>query len=127
MGRGRRMTIGAFLAALGQFDGPTANVYLQMVYGALNAAMRRALEAMMLDLAKYDVKPLPFEQKLIDRGVAQGLLKGKRAALLRLVARQKITLTDDELARVDTCDDEATLDRWFDNAFTATSASELFA
>ena len=64
----------------------------------------------------------PFAQTLVDRGK----LEGKREALLRLLARAGIALTDDNRSRIKTCTDGATLDRWFDNAFGAKTATDVF-
>ncbi len=68
----------------------------------------------------------PFAQQLIDRGklegkldglregkldgLREGKLDGLRDALLRLLARAGITLTDDDRARIQACTDTETLD-----------------
>ena len=71
----------------------------------------------------------PFAQQLIDRGKLEGKLegeiKGTRGALLRLVARAGITLSEEERARVDACTDLATLDRWVDNVLGAKTAADV--
>ena len=85
----------------------------------------------------------PFMQRLIDEGELRGELKGLRdgkleglrdgkleglrEALLRLVARAGITLTDDDRARIQSCDDAPTLDRWVDNVLGAKTAAEVLA
>ena len=58
-------------------------------------------------------------------GLAEGELKGKRDALLRLLARAGIALTDDDRARIQACADAAVLDRWVDNVLGAKTASEV--
>jgi hypothetical protein len=97
----------------------------------------------------------PFAQKLIDRGKLEGFrdgeikgrhegkleglrdgkleglhdgkLEGLREALLRLVARAGITLTDDDRARIHACDDPATLDRWIENVLGAKSIDDVMS
>jgi len=63
----------------------------------------------------------PFAQQLIDRGE----LKGKREALLRLMTRMGIPLTEEERSRIEACTDAATLDRWFDNLIGAKTAADV--
>jgi predicted transposase/invertase (TIGR01784 family) len=58
-------------------------------------------------------------------GKIEGELKAKRDAVLHLLMRAGIILTDDERARILVCADPATLDRWFDNALGAKSAAEV--
>ncbi len=56
----------------------------------------------------------------------EGKLEGKREALLRLLERRGIVLTDEDRARIAACADAATLDRWFDLALGAKTATEVF-
>ena len=60
-------------------------------------------------------------------GLAEGLAEGKRDALLRLLARRGLVLTEDARARVGACADIATLDRWFDNALAAKTVADVFS
>ena len=77
----------------------------------------------------------PFAQQLIDRGKLEGLREGKiegkiegtRDALLRLVARAGIALSEDDRARVQACTDLTTLDRWIDNVLGAKTAADVFS
>jgi predicted transposase/invertase (TIGR01784 family) len=62
-----------------------------------------------------------------QEGHRSGVAEGKRAALLRLIARRGLALTEEEHARVVACADEETLDRWFDRALVATSAAEALS
>lgn len=59
-----------------------------------------------------------------QEGHRSGVVEGKRDALMRLISRRGITLTEDDRARVVACTEEATLDRWFDNALVAKTAAE---
>jgi hypothetical protein len=68
------------------------------------------------------------QQELIEKGRTEGLTSGQaiaaRSALRRVLARRQIALTPVELARIETCDDLATLERWLDQAVTAASLAE---
>jgi len=57
--------------------------------------------------------------------LAKGELKAMRDALLRLLVRAGIALTDDDRARIQACEDAAVLERWFDNVLGAKTASEV--
>jgi predicted transposase/invertase (TIGR01784 family) len=60
------------------------------------------------------------------KGHASGVLDGKRAAVIRLVTRLNVELSDGDRARIAACNDAATLDRWFDNALGAKTAKDVF-
>ncbi len=62
-----------------------------------------------------------------DEGVEEGELKGMRNALLRLLTRAAIALTDEERARIQSCTDTATLDRWIENVLGAKTAGEVLS
>jgi predicted transposase/invertase (TIGR01784 family) len=61
------------------------------------------------------------------RGEIKGKLDGLRNALLRLVARRAIPLSEDDHARILACTDGATLDRWLDRVVEAKTASDVFS
>lgn len=62
-----------------------------------------------------------------QEGVAEGILRGKREALLVLLAHRGVVLMEENRASIGACTDSALLDRWFQRALTATSAAEVFA
>ena len=102
-----------------------ASVYRTLIYDALGEALRRKVEQMNLERIGPFQEP-PYVLKLKERAVAEGLAKGLRTALLKLVARAGLTLTEDERARIDACDEPAVLDRWLDNLHEAKTAADLF-
>jgi hypothetical protein len=53
--------------------------------------------------------------------------QGEAKALLRVLDRRGLTVSDDQRERMLTCTDIATLEGWLDKAVTASSADELFA
>jgi predicted transposase/invertase (TIGR01784 family) len=63
----------------------------------------------------------------VEEGVVKGELKGRREALLRLLARAGIALSDDDRARIQACSDVATLDRWIENVLGAKTAADVFS
>ncbi len=58
-------------------------------------------------------------------GHREGAIEAKRDAVLRLLSRAGIALTEAERARIDACNDVATLDRWLENVLGAKSAAEV--
>ncbi|MCC6559183.1 MAG: Uma2 family endonuclease [Polyangiaceae bacterium] len=52
---------------------------------------------------------------------------GKRDALLRLLARAGIALTDEERTRIEACEDGSTLDRWVENVLGAKTAADVLS
>lgn len=57
---------------------------------------------------------------------AIGIFKGKRAAILAVLAARGIEVSSEVRARIEACQDEAMLDRWIANAARASSAEEVF-
>jgi hypothetical protein len=129
----------AALVALARLDQEHAMVYFQVIWNALREPMRRALEALVMERQIEDEERFPFVRELIDRGKLRGLregelkgmregkLEGKRDALLRLLARAGIVLSESERERVQACTDMATLDRWIDNVLGATTAIDVLS
>ncbi len=61
------------------------------------------------------------------KGLGEGELQGLREALLRRTTRAGLTLTDDDRARIQACDDAATLDRWLENVLGAKTAADVLS
>jgi len=70
-----------------------------------------------------------FAQQLIERGKVDGFREGKadglREALLRLVTRAGIPLTESDRGRIQACADPALLDRWIENVLGAKSMADV--
>ena len=120
------------LVALGRLDREHAAVYSQIIWKVLAEPLRRALEARVMEQqTKGETKFPPFMQEIFERGIREGErdgeLKGKRDALLRLLARAGITLTEDARARIQACNDTATLDRWVENVLGAKTAADVLS
>ena len=58
-------------------------------------------------------------------GMLEAMLEGRRAALLRLLARAGLPPTAEERARIEACADAATLDRWIENVLGAKPLGEV--
>lgn len=69
-------------------------------------------------------------QAVKDEGRKLGLDEGRlweaRATLRRLLERRNLTLTNDEVTRIEQCSDHKTLQRWFDAAIVASTTLEVF-
>ncbi len=62
-----------------------------------------------------------------DKGKLEGKLEGQRAVILRILERSGIVLDETDRARIETCKDLETLDRWFDRALGAKNAPDIFS
>jgi len=134
----------AALGALGRLDQSHAAAYFQIVYNALREPARRALEALIME-RQTEAKATfpPFAQQIFERGLREGKLDGLREgkldglregkldglrdALLRLLARAGITLSEDDRARIQACAETATLDQWVENVLGAKTAADVFS
>lgn len=130
----------AAVHALGRLDLDHAAVYFQIIYDALREPLRRALEALVMERQTQGKATFPpFAQKIFERGLSEGLrdgelkgqhegeLKGKRDVLLRLLGRAGIELSDKERARIQACEDGATLERWAENVLGAKTAADVLS
>jgi predicted transposase/invertase (TIGR01784 family) len=103
--------------------------------GPFRQAMELAKEASFTDLELEAYRKVMDEIQQAreygaakwDEGHQSGLAEGKRAALLRLLARRGVALTEEDQRKISLCGDQARLDQWLDNALTASTAGELFA
>ncbi len=118
----------AALLALGRLDREHEAVYFQSIWYVLREPVRRALEALAMERQIEGKATLPpFAQKLIERGIREGELKGLRDALLRLVVRAGLTLSENDRARIQACEDTATLDRWIESVLGAKTAADVLS
>jgi len=58
-----------------------------------------------------------------DEGRNEGRLDGLRSSLRRVLTARKLAATPADEAKIDTCTDALTLERWLDLALTATTAA----
>ena len=109
-------------------------LYSLLIEQALSEAARKALEmepqiekffseAHRRSFAEGEAKG---EARGEVRGEARGEVKGEAKALLLILRRRGIAMTDDQQRRIVICTDLATVDRWLDRAFSVASVDELF-
>jgi hypothetical protein len=116
----------AALVALGRLDREHAAVYFQVIWKVLREPMRRALEALVMERQTEDMTSFPpFVQKIFERGIQEGRLDGIREALLRLMARASLMLTEEDRARIQACNDPAVLDQWIENVLGAKTTADV--
>ncbi len=60
------------------------------------------------------------------RGEARGALRGRREALRTLLTARGLTCSAEHDARIEACDEAATLDAWITRAATAKSSEDVF-
>jgi len=70
---------------------------------------------------------MTFEQYFEEKGRVQGEARGEARAILKILERRGIALSDAERERVGTCQDLLQLDAWLEHALAVSSASELFS
>ena len=63
----------------------------------------------------------------MERGLEEGRMQGHREVLLRLLARAGLRPSPEEVVRIEACAELARLDRWIDQAVTATTVAEALA
>jgi hypothetical protein len=68
-----------------------------------------------------------YQKTFVERIHDQGEAKGEAKALLRLLDKRGLALSDEQRKQVGDCTKTAQLDLWFDRAITASSAAEVFA
>ncbi|MCG0288904.1 hypothetical protein [Streptomyces sp. PSAA01] len=61
------------------------------------------------------------------KGKAEGEVHSRVQGVLRALEKRGITTPPETRDRITDCTDLGTLDRWFDRAFTVSTADELFA
>jgi hypothetical protein len=106
----------AALTGAAGLDSERALLYSDLVRISLSEAARIAFEDLMAT-GNYEYQS-EFARKHHARGEA--------SAVLRVLAKRRIELTEEQKRRILECTDLALLDRWIDDAVTIASADELF-
>ncbi len=88
------------------------------------------IESSLGDAARKSFEMLPqayrFFSETQRRFFAEGEAKGEAKALLRVLERRALAISDSQRERILACSDMATLESWLDKAVTAASTDELF-
>lgn len=126
----------AAFASLERLDPHDADQWRELLAHALqsNELARAAVESIM-SIENFRDKSAWYREGLelgwrqgeelgLQRGHQTGVLETARHALLRVLSRRDLPLTDEHRERIETCDDAERLGQWLDQAITATSADE---
>jgi len=89
-------------------------VYYDLIISALSEAARKA----------FQMLPQGYEYQ--DKSLRRSFSEGRAGAVLRVLARRNVAVSDEQREQISACTDLETLDRWLDRAVTAASADELF-
>jgi hypothetical protein len=108
-------------------------LYSILIERALSAAARKVMEMepqieqffSEAHRRSYDRGRAEGEAKGEAKGKAEGEAKGKAEALLLVLRRRGLAITNDQQHHLIACTDLATLDRWLDRAFSVVSVDEL--
>jgi hypothetical protein len=98
-------------------------LYSALIEKALSEAARKAL-AMEPQIEKFFSDA---HRRSYDRGKAKGEVEGEVKALMMILKRRGIAMTDEQQQQIVACADVAILDRWLERALSVTSVDELFA
>jgi hypothetical protein len=94
-------------------------LYFGLIRAALSEAARKAFQMHPQGAQFFDES----QQRSFERGRVQSSAE----AVLRVLARRGIAVSDEQRERILASSDLETLDRWLDRAITASSTDELFA
>jgi hypothetical protein len=103
-----------------------AKVYVDMtpeVKAEMKAEVKAEVEAEVKAKVKAEVIA-EVTDEILEDGRQEGLVTEARSMLRRVLSRRKLALSAEDEARIDACADLPTLERWFDRAIEANTASE---
>src|SRR5262249_10982282 len=114
--------------ALQELDDDRAGLYYDLVYNSLNAAARRALEAMMgyeyqSDFAKKDVAQGRAEGRA--EGLTEGLTEEAARNLLTVLRARGLAVSEAARERILSQKDPERLERWLEKAVAAASVAAV--
>ena len=110
-------------------------LYSVLIEQALSEAARKALD-MEPQIEKffteahrrsYDQGEAKGKAEGKAEGKAKGKAEGEAKALMMILKRRGLAITDEQQRQIVSCTDLATLDRWLDRAFSVASVDELLA
>ncbi|MGW5684488.1 hypothetical protein [Nonomuraea sp. NPDC003754] len=104
----------------GNIDNPPWVSPLNYLVSALPEAARKHLEELMA-VGTYEYKS-DFARKY----QAEGKIEGKAEAILKILARRKLVVSEQARERILACHDPDLADAWIDRAFDVTTVDELF-
>ena len=66
-----------------------------------------------------------LQRRSYERGVGEGEARGEAKALLKILARRGLAVTDAQQRRIVECTDLAVLDRWLDRALSVAPVASV--
>ena len=137
--------LNATLGGIKTLDQERALVYYELLWRVLREPIRAALRRIAMEPEKAafeftflkEFNPQLYQQgktegfrdgetKGLRDGETKGELKATRRKVLQLATRMGLVLTDEHQQRLDACEDQQTLDRWFENVLDAKTTDEIF-
>jgi flagellar biosynthesis/type III secretory pathway protein FliH len=98
-------------------------LYSKLIEKALSEAARKALQ-MEPHIDRFFTET---HRQSYAEGEAKGKAEGEARALMRILHRRGLAMTDEQQRQILSCMDLAILDRWLDRALSVASVDELLA
>ena len=92
-----------------------------LYWGLIEAALSETAR----EILQMNAQSRPYFGETQRRSFAEGKAQGIAEALLKILGKRGLVVTEDEQRRIEACSDPAVLDGWLDRALTATSVNEL--
>lgn len=116
--------VDAFAAGILSLSPGEAKKYYEYGLRMSPEAVRDALEQLMA--TKYNEPFSKLGLRYYGQGREEGLVAGERGTVLMVLKARSLQVSDSQRARIDACDDLATLKEWAEAALTAATADDLF-
>ncbi|MFB9530736.1 hypothetical protein [Nonomuraea roseola] len=110
----------ALFASLCKLDDHRARIFSDYVQAALPEAARKHLEELVV-VGTYE-----YRTDFARMHQAEGRKVGEARAVLKILSRREITVSQEARERILACRDPELADVWFDRAFEVTTVEELF-
>jgi hypothetical protein len=128
--------VDAFAAGILSLSPGEAKKYYEYGLRMSPETVRNALEQLMatkynepfskLGLRYYGQGREEGREEGLEAGREQGLVAGERGTVLMVLKARSLQVSDSQRARIDACDDLATLKEWAEAALTAATPDDLF-
>jgi len=124
--------VSAFAAGILSLSPDEAKKYYEYGLRMSPEIVRNALEQLMATKFNEPFSKLGLtyygqgREEGLKAGREQGLVEAERGTVLMVMKARGLQVTDSQRARIDACDDLATLKEWAETALTAVAADDLF-
>ena len=117
--------LSAFAAGIVALSPDEAKKYYEYGLRMSPEIVRNALEHLMA--TKYNEPFSKLGLSYYGQGREEGLVAGERGTVLMVLKARGLAVSDAQRARIDACDELATLKEWAEAALTVATADDLFA